>query len=77
MKMTREQLEALVILQEIQTAMARQKLKLTDLISKIEGQERFLYQEETDVRNASEELLNIIENFESRIRSADINYLNR
>ena len=27
MKMTREQLEALVILQEIQTAMARQKLK--------------------------------------------------
>lgn len=76
MTLTREELEALVIVQEIQTAMARQKLKLLDLIQKVESQDRIPSKEQSIV-NGAEELLNIIEDFESRIRAADINYLNR
>lgn len=78
MKMTREQLEALVIVQEIQSALARQKLKLLDLQDKIDSKP---YPNDSEanqqILSGADELYYIIEDFESRIRAADINYLNR
>ena len=77
MKLTREQLEALVIIQELQTALARQKLKLLDLQGKIDSNPYSNNNEESQlIASGAEELYNIIEDFESRIRASDLNCLN-
>jgi len=77
MKLTREQLEALVIIQELQAALARQKLKLLDLQGKIDSNPYSNNNEESQlIASGAEELYNIIEDFESRIRASDLNILN-
>jgi len=77
MKLTREQLEALVIVQELQAALARQKLKLLDLQGKIDSNPYSNNNEESQlIASGAEELYNIIEDFESRIRASDLNCFN-
>jgi hypothetical protein len=77
MKLTREQLEALVIIQELQAALARQKLKLLDLQGKIDSNPYSNNNEESQlIASGAEELYNIIEDFESRIRASDLNCFN-
>lgn len=77
MKLTREQLEALVIIQELQAALARQKLKLLDLQGKIDSNPYSNNNGESQlIASGAEELYNIIEDFESRIRASDLNCFN-
>jgi len=77
MKLTREQLEALVIIQELQAALARQKLKLLDLQGKIDSNPYSNNNEESQlIASGAEELYHIIEDFESRTRASDLNCLN-